>query len=162
MPSKKFNESLALLAPYQTVAPINVKGIAGLLGMKVWEMPLPETVSGKLFRDERHGGTSGFSIGVNAAEGYVRKRFTVAHEISHFLLHRDKITTELRDDTFYRSSLLSSQEEVEANKLAANILMPYPLIQSLQNQGVRDVAELARRFEVSPISMKIRLGIPVY
>jgi hypothetical protein len=159
--SGKFAESLALLAPWQTSAPVDVKRIAGLLGIKVWEMQLPETVSGKLFRDTRHGGTSDFSIGVNASEGYVRKRFTVAHEIAHFLLHRDKITTELRDDAFYRSSVLSSREEVEANKLAANILMPYPLIHDLQKQGIRDIDELARRFEVSTIAMKIRLGIPV-
>lgn len=127
----------------------------------MWEMKsLPPTVSGKIFRDPINGGPSGFSIGVNAVEGNERKRFTIAHEIAHFLLHRAKLEHgDLTDDTMYRSGL-STEEEAQANNFAAQILMPYPLIQALINSGVKDVDALAERFQVSKAAMRIRLGIP--
>jgi Zn-dependent peptidase ImmA (M78 family) len=122
---------------------------------------LPPNVSGKIFRDPLNGGPSGFSIGVNAKEHDLRKRFTIAHEIAHFLLHRAKLENgDLTDDTMYWSGL-STEEEAQANNLAAQILMPYELIQRLINSGVKDVESLAERFQVSKAAMTIRLGIPV-
>src|SRR5205085_480224 len=105
-------------------APVDVTAIASDLGIRVWEMRnLPENISGKIFRDRLNGGDSGFSIGVKASESFRRKRFTVAHEIAHYILHRDKIGDELADDAMYRSGL-STREEAQANQLAADILMP--------------------------------------
>jgi Zn-dependent peptidase ImmA (M78 family) len=122
---------------------------------------LPSNVSGKIFRDPLNGGASGFSIAVNASENPLRKRFTVAHEISHFILHREQLENgDLIDDTMYRSGL-SSAEETAANRLAADILMPYALIQSLIQSGIRDVVSMANALQVSQPAMKIRLNIPV-
>lgn len=151
-----------MIAKHQKTAPVNVVAIANDLGLKVWAMhSLPSNISGKLFRDPLNGGTSGFSIAVNASEVFVRQRFTVAHEIAHFILHRDKIENgELIDDTLYRSGL-SSREETEANRLAADILMPYPLITSLVRSGVRDPQSLASTLQVSLPAIKIRLGVPL-
>ncbi len=150
-----------VIAKHQKQAPVNVVGIANDLGLRVWAMhSLPSSISGKLFLDPLNGGSSGFSIAVNASEAYVRQRFTVAHEIAHFILHKDKIENgELIDDTLYRSGL-SSKEETEANRLAANILMPYPLITSLMHSGIRDPQGLANTLQVSLPAIKIRLGIP--
>lgn len=151
-----------IISGHQKTAPVNVVGIAEDLGLKVWETrSLPENISGKIFRDPMNGGPSGFSISVNASEGILRKRFTVAHEIAHFILHRKQLDNgALIDDTMYRSGL-STAEEAQANKLAADILMPYSLIQSLAAAGINDVESLANRLQVSPTAMKIRLGIPV-
>ncbi len=151
-----------VIAKYQKSAPVDVIGIARELGLNVWEMQsLPSSVSGKIFRDPLNGGPSGFSIAVNASESPLRKRFTIAHEIAHFLLHRDFLEKDdLVDDAMYRSGL-SSAEETQANRLAAQILMPFPLIQALVDSGVKDVATLANMFQVSQPAMKIRLGIPV-
>ena len=161
-PDTKMHQALAKVAPFLKAAPVDVKSIAERLGVKVWELPdLPATISGKLFFDPINGGSSGFSIGVNGREGYKRKRFTMAHELAHFLLHKDLITNGiLIDDALYRSDL-SSREEVEANKLAADILMPRNLINELTSQGIRDVAALAEMFKVSIPAMKIRLNIPI-
>jgi Zn-dependent peptidase ImmA (M78 family) len=121
---------------------------------------LPESVSGKLFLDPKN--ESRFSIGVNASEGYRRKRFTIAHELGHYLLHRDLIQNGvLEDNTLYRSGL-SSLEEKEANRLAADILMPHHLIRQLMSRGIENVRDLADAFQVSEPAMNIRLGIPVY
>jgi Zn-dependent peptidase ImmA (M78 family) len=158
---QKMDEARRYIRAFQQNAPVNISGIAGDLGLKIWEISsLPTNISGKLFPDPDHGGTSGYSIGVNSREGYARKRFTVAHEIAHFLLHREQIRDGITEDTFYRGGL-STQQEVEANKLAADILMPYHLIRLLSAQGVREIKELAKRFEVSEAAMKIRLNIPV-
>jgi Zn-dependent peptidase ImmA (M78 family) len=157
----KLADARALIAPYQSTVPIDPKFIAEQIGLRVWEFnDMPDTVSGKLFADSVNGGRAGFSIGVNASEGYRRKRFTIAHELAHYLLHRDLITNGiLVDDTLYRSGL-TSHEETQANKLAADILMPYSLLNALVSQGITDVSELANRFKVSLPAMKIRLNIP--
>lgn len=122
---------------------------------------LPTSVSGKIFRDPLNGGPSGFSIAVNGNDHPLRQRFTVAHEIGHFILHRSVLESgDLVDDAMYRSRL-SSKEETAANRLAADILMPQQLIRSLLDAGVRDVESLAKRLQVSLPAMKIRLGIPL-
>jgi hypothetical protein len=151
-----------IIAKYQTVAPVDVLSIAKDLGLNVWSMSsLPSNISGKIFRDSLNGGDSGFSIAVNASNSRLRQRFTVAHEIAHFILHRSRLDSgDLIDDVMYRSDM-SSKEETAANRLAADILMPYPLIRALVAQGIRDVDNLARKLQVSLPAMKIRLGIPV-
>jgi hypothetical protein len=45
----------------------------------------------------------GYSILVNRDDPNVRQRYTVAHEIAHFLRHRDRVQHRLRDDRMYRS-----------------------------------------------------------
>jgi Zn-dependent peptidase ImmA (M78 family) len=64
------------------------------------------------------------------------------------------------DDTFYRSTL-SNAQEAEANRFAADVLMPYPLIQRLIASGTSSVSQLANALQVSEAAMKIRLGIPI-
>lgn len=95
---------------------------------------------------------------VNRHEHRNRQRFTIAHEIAHYVLHRDVIGNELVDDTFYRSGL-SEQREWEANALAAEILMPWHLITEIMRGGERDVEKLAEALQVSPAAMNIRLGV---
>jgi Zn-dependent peptidase ImmA (M78 family) len=100
---------------------------------------------------------------VNRHEHKNRQRFTIAHEIAHYVLHRDQIrndlNSELTDDTFYRSGL-SEKREWEANRLAAEILMPWPLIRTLTAAGKKTPRELAAELEVSESAISIRLGLP--
>ncbi len=151
-----------ILARYQTTAPVDVLGMANELGLNVWSMALPPNISGKIFRDQLNGGKTGFSIIVNSEDTSNRQRFTIAHEIAHFILHRPQLERggSVEDDAMYRSGL-STREEVEANRLAAQILMPMALIQKVIAEGVKDVPSLAARFQVSQDAMRIRLGIPV-
>jgi len=129
------------------------------LGLRIWEFSdMSEGMSGKLYRDETS--PKGWSIGVNAASSYTRKRFTIAHEIAHFLLHRNYIGDGVFDDTFYRSEHLSGSQETEANRFAADILMPYRLLQGIAPRA-QGIDELAKRFGVSQQAMSIRLGIPL-
>jgi predicted transcriptional regulator len=147
------------LRALQTQVPVDVVRMAEAFGLKVWIKEMPENVAGMIKKDNKHGGPAGYSIVVNKAQPRVRQRFTVAHEIAHFLLHRDRIGDGLEDDALLRSGL-STMEEVQANKLAAKILMPFHLLRREMNAGIRTVPELARRFEVSQQAMSIRLGLP--
>jgi Zn-dependent peptidase ImmA (M78 family) len=150
-----------IIAKYQSQAPVDVVGIANDLGISVWKKSFPDYISGKIFRDPLNGGRSTFSIAVNQSHSFVRQRFTVAHEIAHFLLHRGKLESgELVDYAMYRSGL-SSKEETAANRFAADILMPLPLLRKLMDAGIRDPQSLARKLQVSLPTMKIRLGLPI-
>jgi Zn-dependent peptidase ImmA (M78 family) len=146
-----------LIRRFQQTAPVDIRGLAEDLGLKIWESSrLPEGISGKLFVDEKNGGSEHYSIPVNSADAYVRKRFTVAHEIAHFILHRDRIGEGLMDDEWYRSGLTTA-EEGEANRLAADILMPPHLISQYLGRGLKDPEVLAKQFQVSVAAMRIQL-----
>jgi predicted transcriptional regulator len=151
----------AQIQAFQQTPPIDVSALAQTFGINVWEdKNLGPLISGKLFLDPVNGGPSGYSIVVNSNEPFVRRRFTVAHEIAHFLLHRNLLREGLEDDTFYRSKL-GSVLETQANSLAADILMPYTLINAAVAQGIKTISGLATLFQVSQDAMKVRMGIPL-
>jgi Zn-dependent peptidase ImmA (M78 family) len=142
-----------LLKRHQRTFPVKVAALAHALGLSVREVDMADDVSGSLSKE-----SNGWTIRVNRRHARVRQRFTVAHEIAHYLLHRDKIKLDVVDDAFYRSSL-SDKTEREANSLAAEILMPWQLIKIATDQGSRDPETLAKTFEVSETAMSIRLGL---
>lgn len=146
-----------IIKRHQSTVPVKVGAIASDLKLKVVISDLPLAVSGTLSRDT--DGSGHWTIRVNRHEHKNRQRFTIAHEIAHYVLHKDAIGAELVDDTFYRSGL-SERREFEANALAAEILMPWPLVLSLMEDGKKDPKELADALQVSAAAMHIRLGLP--
>ncbi len=138
--------------------PVDVVALAEALGLKVEEKPL-SGISGMLVPDAQNGGSSGYAIYVNAPDARTRKRFTIAHEIAHFLLHRNKDTKEFRDDIKYRSPGVSDALEGQANRLAADILMPRRLIRKLLDEGITNPRTMAEKLGVSLHAMEIRLGL---
>jgi len=146
-----------IIRQYTATAPVNIVGLANDLLLTVRQEDLG-TDSGEIVRDIDRGGFSGYSIVVNATHPRVRKRFTAAHEVAHFLLHRDRITNRLRDDKMYRSALGTTKER-EANQLAADLLMPRRVIAEFHAAGVRSAQDLAAKFNVSIQAMRRRLGM---
>lgn len=141
--------------------PVKVGELAGELGLKVLRSPLPPKISG-LIKPSTES-KSGFEIRVNKYEIPERQRFTVAHEISHYLLHRNDIGSGVVDSIMYRSSL-TSRKETEANRLAADIVMPVNAVRrELVKFGGRRTDEVAEEmasiFRVSVPAMKVRLGV---
>jgi len=145
-----------IIERYQQSAPVDVLSIAEALGLTVWEDDI-NPYSGKLKRDTLHGGVSGYSVIVNESEPLPRKRFTIAHEIAHFILHADQLAKGDIEETLYRGGL-SDQLETEANKLAADILMPLSLIEKLVRDGLVTIEDLATALQVSKTAIGIRLG----
>jgi len=135
--------------------PVDVIGLARRLGIRVFDAPWPDHISGKIQRDNERGGDSGFAIFVNQGHPETRKRFTIAHEIAHYVLHEDQIGDGVFDDALYRSGL-PEKIEAQANNLAADILMPWSELKRHLGDSVED---LARMFNVSAQAMAVRLGV---
>ncbi len=123
----------AIIERHQNEAPVDVMGIANDLGITVWVDDI-NPYSGKLFLDRVNGGASGFSIVVNERESIERKRFTIAHEIAHFIFHRDDINGEGIAETFHRGATTDAKE-TEANKLAADILNAVTAYRTADERG---------------------------
>lgn len=152
-------DMVSLIQRRQRSSPVDLAGIAEDLGVNLWEENLAADIWGKIFRDQENGGRSGFSIVVAKSDPFVRKRFTAAHEIAHFLLHRNQIGNGVVDKVLYRSNL-SDTTERDANQLAAEILMPVSLLQEMLGEGISKSAEIARALQVSEAALKIRMGSP--
>ncbi|MFK4490389.1 ImmA/IrrE family metallo-endopeptidase [Bradyrhizobium sp. USDA 336] len=151
----------AIIDPFLSDAPVRLSALASALGLRVISAQLPSGISGEIRPDPQT--PAGFSIRVNKNDPARRQRFTVAHEIGHYLLHRDEIGDGITDDVLYRSSL-SDSREAQANRLAADLLMPDRLLAFWKDRaaklGEEDVVSfLADKFNVSAAAMKIRLGI---
>lgn len=150
-------EDRASIESFQKSAPVNVVGLAKELGINVFKDDLEAGISGILRKDSEIGGASGYVILVHRAHHPNRQRFTVAHELGHYFLHREQIYGELKDDEFYRA--LPGPLETEANKFAADLLMPYELIDSLAKEGIIGLEELSAELQVSRQALAIRLGL---
>lgn len=143
----------------QADLPVRLSTIARQFGLRLIASTLPAGISGEI----RPDGSGSYEIRVNRHDSVRRQRFTIAHEIAHFLLHRDQIGRGISDDALYRSSL-SDVREAEANRLAADLLMPSEKVRAelarakeVQMEDV--VAHVADTFEVSEAAAKIRLGL---
>jgi Zn-dependent peptidase ImmA (M78 family) len=143
-------------------APVDVHLIPKKLGIKFKNAFLANGISGML---ERVGNS--FLITLNETDPLTRQRFTLAHELGHYMLHRDLVGNGVDDDCAYRSTqigkyhntLIGSAEETEANKFAANLLMPKDLVNSEWEKTGATVQSLAELFQVSEQAMSIRLGV---
>lgn len=155
-----YPEQLTIIQKHQASAPVQTVALADDLGLKVWHVPnWPDDLSGKIVRSVEQGGASGYAIYVNGGHHINRRRFTTAHEIAHFILHSEFIGDGIVDDGLYRSRL-SNAMEAQANKMAADILMPRFLINHYVSNGHSSVGQLAQIFQVSESAMSIRLGGP--
>jgi hypothetical protein len=148
---------VAVLQQYQDVAPVRLTDLAKALNVPVKAATLAPGISGEIRPDS----DGKYVIRINRHDPKRRQRFSVAHEISHFLLHKDKIGEGIADNVLYRSNL-SDKIEAEANRLAADILMPDSLvreqIEAANEKGVGDmVLYLADEFAVSEMAMRIKL-----
>lgn len=143
--------------------PVPVDEIAeDLLGLLVDEDD-SLTVSGMLVPAERHI----LLNGREARQSAGRRRFTLAHEIGHWVCQVEKGSKESR---YCRSEEIGMGAgralEREANAFAADLLMPEALVRSEAASLRLNVHALARRFGVSVPAMKVRLGaldlLPLY
>jgi len=106
-----------------------------------------------------------FKIYVNPNHSKQRIRFSIAHELSHRILHEEEILKKGRVDRQSAQSL-DLKKEKEADKLAARILMPKQVVLekmhqlSLQKDETvpeSAVQSLCEYFQVSFPAMIIRL-----
>ncbi len=162
---RAIGEEWKILVDARDSAPVKVNDIPLKLGIDLRFAYLGAHISGML---EWIGST--YRITINASDPSTRQRFTLAHELGHYMLHRHLIGDGVIDDRAYRSTdkgkyhntLIGPFEETRANKFAANLLMPRDLINSEKDKltGNEDeiIEQMANKFEVSKQSMAIRLN----
>ncbi|TQF29749.1 ImmA/IrrE family metallo-endopeptidase [Bradyrhizobium sp. UNPA324] len=151
-------------------APVPVDKIARTLGALVRFSPLHNDISGMIYIKDNIP-----IIGVNALHHPNRQRFTIAHECGHLVLHRPMITTQVHVDKEFpsvvirqlnrdsRSALGTDDVEIQANRFAAELLMPRAFLETELRKtfDVDDstrIEKLAKQFRVSKEAMGNRLS----
>lgn len=136
--------------------PVDPTKIAEKLKVEVRHIPLPERVSGFIAKESKDLPAV---IYVNENHSLVRRRFTVAHELGHYVQEtaRGNETFEtLRRETGHADQGIHEKERW-ANGFAAAILMPAGPTKRLYVEG-ESIQEIANRFKVSTVAMEYRLA----
>lgn len=127
MIERKAEETLAKVKYSDNADSIDVISIAKKLGFVVANAGLNEDMDGFIIVEEGNDNILGIQtdklIGVNASKDLNWKRFTIAHEIGHYILHYDRD----KDNGMYahREHVKGKNDaENEADYFAANLLMP--------------------------------------
>ena len=127
-------------------------------GIRVFAVPLPSRVAGLFVLAEPIGACIAF----NAKHPHERQRWTMAHELGHFLMHRTTPEITLLEPK-------RNRDERVAEAFAAHFLVPdeslvrrfQAVIQSREgsNRGftAADLLQLASQYEVSAHAMALRL-----
>lgn len=119
---------------YIDMPPINVRELVGNYGLQLRFAEFPEQMSGVcgfLDTDEK-------AIWVNVKDSPNRQNFTIAHELGHWLLHREEIID--RPDSYHvlRRQPMGGEKdyrETEANSFAANLLVPTSMLKICKQGG---------------------------
>jgi len=152
-----------------TSPPIDVEIIAKHNGIDIRKVELPDDISGVLKRNN----TGNATIFVNRNHTPVRQRFSIAHELGHFFLHQNRGVhvdkkNFLDKRLFFRdkkSEEATYPEEIEANRFAAELLMPTDFIRKeIQNFSGEDLIDteedlvetLAKKYRVSVTAMSFK------
>lgn len=137
--------------------PVPIETIINEIGLALSHVPMADHISGYI---ERTDGS--YQIVVNANHAPTRQRFTAAHELGHFIYHRDLLGEGVGDNRAYRTEGTQRDNpnirpihERQANSFAANLLMPRHRLSNVAGQSTH---ALAAQFNVSPQAMAIRLG----
>lgn len=145
--------------------PIDIAAVARGRGLRIREEPLEPSVSGVLVMHDDGRAV----IAVNGDHHPNRQRFSIAHELAHFLLHRYASRAFIDDHSrqaYFRDERASQglyEQEIDANYLAAEILMPRDWLQKdlvggpIDPSNEEEVSRLARKYGVSQQAMSIRL-----
>lgn len=140
---------------------VDVVGLAKKLDIPVYSVDLPNDESGHIYDGDRP------YIEVNCNHPITRQRFTIAHEVSHYLMHHDLLKAKGRLDN--KSEFNTPEEaaiEASADERAAEILMPKELVDSYFHEHQWDnltrlnsamITQIASEFRVSHAMAVTRL-----
>lgn len=143
--------------------PVDVYKIAQYKGFSLFQHQLDHGVSGLIVANDKviRGFNSKKVMVVNESDSPLRKRFTIAHELGHYVLagspeqcyaHRDvgDYGQEERDANRFASALLMPKEDIM--KEVARVKEKYPLA---PNSFI--IVEIAQAFLVSENAAEVRL-----
>lgn len=142
----------------------DVEALAATLGIEVQRYACRKDISGTLQLYGRQ-----WVIGLNASDGLNRQRFTLAHEIGHYVMHRDLVVKRkglpgVADDHGYRqpticgdtNPFVTIDHERQATMIAIRILMGTDKMRRLIAEGL-SVFQIADRIGCSAKAVAIRI-----
>ena len=140
---------------------IDVQKISKFLNVDVQQEIMDDEISGLFVMKDGNP-----YIRYNFFEDPKRQRFTIAHELGHFVLHKEipLFVDKKNEKIMYRNSESTTGEirkEREANAFSASLLMPAPFIKDeWQKMPFHEepVEYLANIFNVSEQAMSFRLA----
>lgn len=132
--------------------PLDVAKLAETFSIDIKYVGLADDSSGELFKDPE---SDRWVMCINRKHHINRQRYTIAHEIAHFCLHRH-LKYRFEDEIFFRGGESYDKEEMEANDFASSILIPEQEFKIRVRSGTRKIEELAKIFEVSTLALRIR------
>lgn len=150
-------DPLKVIQHHWNSTPVPIDQIIQEIGLPLRFDPMADHISGYIERQN-----SSYRIVVNANHASTRRRFTAAHELGHYIYHRDLLGEGVGDNRAYRAEgtdrpnvNIRPIHERQANSFAANVLMPRHRLTNVEHEST---AGLASRFGVSQEAMRIRLG----
>ena len=137
------------------------------------DLEYPDNMISDVYGSISANGKGGYRIEIRKSDSPTRQRFTLAHELAHYLLHIDPKYPDLSvvaEDNPFRADenifLVANQytrsQEWQANAFAAHILMPMEkLDRIIVRDEARNIGDLARIFNVSSEAIADRMRLPV-
>ena len=134
---KKINEEIAKFNADQSLPenriPVNIEEKIRKFGIELdkYCVDLEDEILGEIKKENGK-----YKINIQAMDHYYRKRFTMGHELGHFVLHKELIGDGVDDGkvgekmyrTVYKNNgKISPIQEVDANRFSAELLIPEAL-----------------------------------
>ena len=141
----------------------NLLDVAEKLGVKVYYLDFSKfksekkEINGVINWKKEDGKEPYAEIYINKDFPSERKKFTLAHELGHYMLHPNEM--KLRVDVYdYSKDSKESVEESEANYFAASLLMPRDEFEKVLGVSNGDLRITAKYFGVSMRAAETRLA----
>ncbi|MFG6080474.1 ImmA/IrrE family metallo-endopeptidase [Paracoccus litorisediminis] len=142
---------------------VDVEGIVRDLGiiLKPSEI-LPIGIHGRLVMD-----IDGWEMHLNRQDSDLRRRYTMAHMIGHWVMHQDLLGMGLCEGEDYSQDPLDDYaneeigraEEENANVFASELLLPAGLVLPLAEKANMSLGEAAKRLRCSVSGLQIRMEV---
>jgi Zn-dependent peptidase ImmA (M78 family) len=140
-------------------SPPSVVALANRLGVQVVLRDLPRSQRGRLVRDPFED--CGFVIEVNSSDDVRTRRWTVLHELMHWLLHRRKdmlAAPQFRAGASHFYDASEATEEKECNEFVEALIFGDGALRAGVSLMGRDVSVLSKHFGVSDRALQIALA----
>lgn len=164
------DEEMEIVLRHYKNIPINVYSLARDLKLEIKELSEEEISNALKNLPKPHNGylsykDSAYTIYINESHTMQRKRFTIAHEIAHFIKHKEILVTKviINDEEINNLEYLIARSgfgflEREANEFAAELLMPKNTVMvKCIRKEFPNLRSIANHFQVSEQAMKIRI-----
>ncbi len=148
-------KAYSILSMYKIVEPpIPVEKIANQLGFNIEPFDFPDSISAVI----RIKGSIKV-IGVNKNQAGTRQRFSISHELGHYLSGHENFDHEKKIVVDPDKKYLDPQyrAEQEADEFAAELLMPEFMLKKDVIENKMDIPTLAQKYNVSEQAMLIQL-----